>query len=92
MRNQLQRYVEKTEAFRSIEMAIKKQNFYYLHNKAFEYCISNVKAIEDSDDFVRFEKVLPTQRIDLFDAAVIANKQMLVDSRKGKKVEEWLNS
>jgi len=63
-----------------------------LHNKAFEYCISNVKAIEDSDDFVRFEKVLPTQRIDLFDAAVIANKQMLVDSRKGKKVEEWLNS
>lgn len=92
MRNQLQRYVEKTEAFRSIENAIKKQQFYYLHNKAFEYCISNVKAIEDSDDFVRFEKVLPTQRIDLFDAAVIANKQMLVDGRKGKKVEDWLNS
>lgn len=92
MRNQLQRYVEKTEAFRSIETAIKTQQFYYLHNKAFEYCISNVKAIEDSDDFVRFEKVLPTQRIDLFDAAVIANKQLLIDNRKGKKVEDWLNS
>lgn len=89
MRNQLQRYVEKTEAFRSIEKSIKTQKFYYLHNKAFEYCISNVKAIEDSDEFVRFEKVLPTMRIDLFDAAVIANKQMLIENRKGKKIEEW---
>ena len=24
--------------------------------KLFEYCIGNVKAVEDSDDFVRFEK------------------------------------
>ena len=89
MRNQLQRYVEKTEAFRAIETAIKTQKFYYMHNKAFEYCISNVKAIEDSDEFVRFEKVLPSMRIDLFDAAVIANKQMLIENRKGKKIEEW---
>lgn len=92
MRNQLQRYVEKTEAFRSIENAIASENFYYLHNAAFEYCIMNVKAIEDSDDFVRFEKVLPTMRIDLFDAAVIANKQMLVDTRKGDKVKEWFDN
>lgn len=92
MRNQLQRYVEKTEAFRSIETAIKAKLFYYMHNKAFEYCIMNVKAIEDSDDFVRFEKVMPEMRIDLFDAAVIANKQLLIDTRKAGKVKEWFDS
>lgn len=92
MRNQLQRYVEKTEAFRSIEAQIKAKKFYYMHNKAFEYCIMNVKAIEDSDDFVRFEKVMPNQRIDLFDAAVIADKQMLIATRKAGKVKEWFDS
>ncbi|MFR5876332.1 MAG: terminase large subunit [Eubacterium sp.] len=89
MRNQWQRYVEKTEGFRAIENSIIKENFYYLHNKAYEYCISNVKAIEDSDDFVRFEKIMPTQRIDLFDADVIAVKQMLIDGNKSKKIDEW---
>ena len=82
MRDQSQRYVEKTEAFREIEKKLKKGEFYYLHNKAFEYCLSNVKAIEDSDEFVRFEKVQPTYRIDLFDADVIACKQMLIDLEK----------
>lgn len=52
----------------------------------------NVKAIEDSDDFVRFEKVMPEMRIDLFDAAVIADKQLLVDTRKAGKVKEWFDS
>lgn len=90
MRDQSQRYVEKTEAFREIEKQIKQRNFYYLGNKAFEYCIGNVKAVEDSDDFVRFEKVRPTLRIDLFDADVIAAKQMLVDMEKSQKAADWL--
>lgn len=89
MRDQSQRYVEKTEAFREIEKQLKLKRFYYLHNKAFEYCISNVKAIEDSDEFVRFQKIQPTQRIDLFDADVIACKQMLVDNEKAQKVGGW---
>lgn len=89
MRDQSQRYVEKTEAFREIEKQIKLKRFYYVHNKAFEYCISNVKAIEDSDEFVRFEKIQPTQRIDLFDADVIATKQMLIDIEKSQKVGGW---
>lgn len=89
MRDQSQRYVEKTEAFREIEKQIKLKRFYYVHNKAFEYCISNVKAIEDSDEFVRFEKIQPTQRIDLFDADVIACKQMLIDFEKTSKVGGW---
>ena len=89
MRDQSQRYVEKTEAFREIEKKLKKGEFYYLHNKAFEYCLSNVKAIEDSDEFVRFEKVQPTYRIDLFDADVIACNQMLIDLEKTQKQGKW---
>ena len=89
MRDQSQRYVEKTEAFREIEKKLKKKSFYYVHNKAFEYCLQNVKAIEDSDEFVRFEKVKPTYRIDLFDADVIACKQMLIDQEKAQKQGSW---
>lgn len=89
MRDQSQRYVEKTEAFREIEKKIKQGCFYYVGNKAFEYCLSNVKAIEDSDEFVRFEKVHDTHRIDLFDADVIACKQMLIDIEKAQKVGGW---
>lgn len=89
MRDQMQRYVEKTEAFREVEKKIINGQFYYLHNKAFEYCIENVHAIEDSDDFVRYEKVNPTQRIDLFDADVIAAKQLMIDIEKSKKLENW---
>ena len=89
MRDQSQRYTEKTEAFREIENKYIEQKFYYCHNKAYEYCIENVKAIEDSDDFVRFEKVEKTHRIDLFDADVIATKQMLIDIEKSQKVSSW---
>jgi phage terminase large subunit-like protein len=91
MRDQLQRYVEKTEAFREIENKIIGQQFYYVSNKAFEYCIENVHAIEDSDDFVRFEKITPTHRIDLFDADVIACKQMLIDLEKSSNASKWLD-
>ena len=91
VRDQSQRYIEKTEAFREIENKYIEQKFYYLHNKAYEYCIENVHAIEDSDDFVRFEKVEPTQRIDLFDADVIAAKQMLIDIEKSQKANSWLD-
>lgn len=90
VRDQMQRYVEKTEAFREIEKKYIAQKFYYLHNKAYEYCIENVHAIEDSDDFVRFEKVEPTQRIDLFDADVIATKQMMIDIEKSHRASSWL--
>lgn len=89
MRDQSQRYTEKTEAFREIENKYIEQKFYYCHNKAYEYCIENVKAIEDSDDFVRFEKVEKTHRIDLFDADVIATKQMLIDIEKSQKASSW---
>lgn len=90
VKDQSQRYVEKTEAFRENENKIIEQKFYYLHNKAFEYCIGNVKAIEDSDDFVRFEKVQPDMRIDLFDADVIATKQMQIAREKSQAAKTFL--
>lgn len=89
--DQAQRYVEKTEPFREIEKGFKAQKFYYLHNRAYEYCIGNVHAIEDSDEFVRFEKVEPTQRIDLFDADVIACKRMMIGEEKSNKAKKWFN-
>ena len=47
--------------------------------------------MEDSDDFVRFEKVEQKLRIDLFDADVIAAKQMLIDIEKSQKASEWFS-
>lgn len=91
MVDQSQRYVEKTEAFREIEKKQIEGKFYYIHNKAFEYCIENVKATEDSDDFVRFEKIQKNHRIDLFDADVIACKQMLSDKEKSQKGAGWFD-
>ena len=91
IRDQLQKYVEKTEAFREIEKKYTLKKFYYLHNKAYEYCVSNVKAIEDSDEFVRFQKVMPTQRIDLFDASVIACKQLLIAGEKSSNASMYLD-
>ena len=82
VREQRQLYVEKTEGFREIEKKITTKSFYYLHNKAYEYCIGNVAVIEDSDDFVKYHKVSPNQRMDLFDASVIACKQLLKGNTK----------
>ena len=90
MVDQSQRYVEKTEAFREIEKKILTGKFYYCHNLAFEYCISNVKAIEDSDEFVRFEKVHKKLRIDLFDATVIACKQLLKSIERSSTASAFL--
>ncbi len=89
-RDQAQRYVEKTEAFREIEKQIKLKKFCYLHNKAYEYCIGNVKAVEDNDEFVKYQKIAEKQRIDLFDADIIACKQMLIAEEKSKNAKIWL--
>ena len=69
--------------------SISHRNFHYCHNRAYEYCIENVKAAEDSDDFVRFEKIQPNLRIDLFDADIIAIKQMMKDLEKMQRTESW---
>ena len=84
-----QQFWKKSEAFREIERKIKAKCFTYLKSKAFEYCISNVKANEDAEERVRFEKVGENFRIDLFDATVVAVKQAIIVRDKQSKIKEW---
>jgi phage terminase large subunit-like protein len=84
-----QQFWKKSEAFREIERKIKARQFTYLSNKAFEYCISNVKATEDSEERVRFEKVAENFRIDLFDAVVVAVKESIIARDKNSKINNW---
>ncbi len=85
-----QLYHYKSEGFRHIEKKVKAGKFYYLHSDAYEYCVQNVHAIEQVDDAVRYQKVLPTQRIDLFDASVFACMQMLKNLAKSGTAKKWL--
>lgn len=73
-----QQYWKKSEAFRHQERAIIDGKFYYLHNRAYEYCIGNVKAVEDSNEKVRYSKVDDDRRIDLFDAGTMGCKEHII--------------
>lgn len=90
--DQPQTYFRKSEGFRRIEYKVKNQEFYYLHNQAYEYCVENVHAVEKVDDAVQYEKITAHSRIDLFDASVFASVQMLENMNKSEKAREWLNS
>ena len=87
--DQPQYFYLKSQGFRHIEKAAKDGRLYYLHSNAYEYCVSNVKAIEKTDDAVQYEKINPKQRIDLFDASVFACIRCLEDTEKQKQLGGW---
>lgn len=87
--DQPQYYYLKSQGFRHIEKAVKDGNLYYLHSRAYEYCVSNVAAVEKTDDAVQYEKIQPKQRIDLFDASVFACIRCLQDGENAKKGQSW---
>ena len=87
--DQPQYFYVKSQGFRHIEKAVKDGKFYYLHSEAYEYCVSNVHAIEKTDDAVQYDKIQPEQRIDLFDASVFACVQMLTQTAKSQKAKAW---
>lgn len=87
--DQPQYYYLKSQGFRHIEKAAKDGTLYYLHSTAYEYCVSNVSAVEKTDDAVQYEKVEQTQRIDLFDASVFACIRSIADGEKSKAAKSW---
>lgn len=87
--DQPQYFWAKSQGFRHIEKAALDGKLYYLHSEAYEYCVSNVHAIEKIDDAVQFDKINPTQRIDLFDASVFACIRYAAAETKLAKVKDW---
>lgn len=94
MIDQPQLFYLKSEGFRRIEFKVKNKEFYYLHSDAYEYCVSNVRAIEKVDDAVQYEKLDGdggTARIDLFDASVFSCIQALANLGKGGDVMRFFD-
>ncbi len=87
--DQPQYYWIKSQGFRHIEKSAKDGRLYYLHSDAYEYCVSNVKAIEKTDDQVQYEKIEKTQRIDLFDASVFACVRQAESVTRRAKAKSW---
>lgn len=87
--DQPQYYFKKSEGFRYLEKMVKNKKLYYLHSDAFEYCIQNVRAVEKTDDMVQFDKIRPTQRIDVFDASVFAAIRYLENMESTQKAKSW---
>lgn len=84
-----QYFWRKSEGFRHIEKAAKDGALYYLHSQAYEYCVSNVHAVEKTDDMVQYEKIGEHDRIDLFDASVFACCCFLDNMQRSEKAKKW---
>ena len=87
-----QRILTKSQGFKRIEKQVKKKMFYYLHNEAYEYCIRNVRGLEAPDDAIKYEKVAPNRRIDLFDCSVFAAYEMEKEITQRDNLTKYWNS
>lgn len=87
--DQPQLYYLKSQGFRHIEKAASDGRLYYCHSSAYEYCVSNIRAWEGTDDAITYEKVSDHHRIDLFDASVFACIRMMKNAEKRKKARAW---
>ena len=87
--DQPQYYYVKSQGFRHIEKAAKDGTIYYCHSRAYEYCVSNVAAVEKTDDAVQYSKTQEESRIDLFDASVFACIRSIQAGEKIRKAKGW---
>lgn len=91
VKDQPQYFYLKSQGFRHIEKSAMDGKLYYLHSEAYEYCVSNVHAVEKIDDAVQYDKINPTQRIDLFDASVFACVRYAEAETKARKIKDWFD-
>ena len=81
----------KTIGIRRIENKVKNGEFYYLHNRSYEYCVSNVRAEELYNGWLRMRKISKNMKIDLFDASTFGAVAMLEDMESKAKVKNILD-
>lgn len=80
----------KVQGFRRVESKAKNGELYYLGAEPFEYCLSNVRSVENLQEKMHYEKVDDTSRIDVFDAAVMAACQLMEQKEKAESIKRWL--
>ena len=90
--DQPQLHVIKSEGFRYIEHKATIGCLYYLGAEPYEYCVGNIRAVEDYDGAVKYQKIFEHTRIDVFDASVFATCRMLIASDKSAGFRRWIEN